>query len=115
MSDKGSEFSEIMEVLVPKRKYQPPLDETSNGSLSDTGEKEDVTTYDIAIAFLNAMHVISWPNVGWRIAGKSGEREKAAEWLTKLVEDVNAIRNLMASSDMTVEEAARDYRRMVES
>lgn len=74
----------------------------------------EVSTYDVARAYLNAMHVTSWPRDSWQIREAKGQ-DKAAEWITELVDHINSIRNMVNNSmTMTVEEAAEDYRRMRE-
>lgn len=75
----------------------------------------EVSTFDVARAYLEAMHVTSWPKDSWQIRELKGQ-DAAAAWVTQLVDDINAIRNMVVGSttNMTIEEAAMDWRRMKE-
>lgn len=75
----------------------------------------EVTTYEVARAYLESMHATMWPSHSWPIRKESGADEAAA-WITELVDTVNAIRNMVNvnTHGMTVQEAADDWRRTKE-
>lgn len=72
-----------------------------------------VTTYDIAKAYLDSLHATLWPAEAWYIRDEDGQ-DAAAVWITQMVDNINAIRNMVNGTGMSVAQAAEDYRRMVE-
>ena len=101
---------------VPPRAVPPaPAPEPVEPPEDELDAHLSPTTYDVAVAFLGALHVTSSPNIGWQIRGVYG-RDAAAAWITKLLDDINAVRNMAIFSNgmKTLDEIAEDYRRMVE-
>lgn len=77
-------------------------------------KKGQVTTYEIARAYLESLHATLWPGEAWYIREEAGQ-DAAAVWITQMVDTVNAIRNMVNNEGgMTVAQAAEDYRRMTE-
>jgi hypothetical protein len=87
---------------------------SENNGRPDPYHKLPVPTFEVAKAYLASKHITMWPSVSWTIKRSTG-LEDAAAWITKLVDDINAVRNIAENSTMTVEEAAVDYRNMMES
>jgi hypothetical protein len=43
--------------------------------------KGEVSTYDVARAYLESMHVTSWPKDSWQVREVAGQ-DNAAAWIT---------------------------------
>lgn len=98
-------------IPCPESPCEKPY--SSPGPIPIPKLKGNVATYDVARAMLEELHAAIWPNEVFGIATEEG-RDKAAVWITKLVDELNSIRNMVNNGDMTVQQAAKDYRRMTE-
>lgn len=83
----------------------------SQGFINNGSNKP--STYEVVTAYLRSLKVTTWPAVGWQIRDEAG-LDAAATWVTRLVDHVNAVRNMAEGSTRTLDEIAEDYRRMVE-
>lgn len=73
-----------------------------------------IPTEVVAKAFLKSMKATLWPNESWNI-GKDGHGiEEAAQWIAKLVDEINSIRVMALGSSKMVDEVAVEYRKMRE-
>lgn len=102
----GYESMDAVDAVTPKRRPIPVPTPIKQGQ---------VGTYEIAKAYLESLHATLWPGEAWYIRDEDGQ-DAAAVWITKMVDTVNAIRNMVNASEsgMTVQQAAEDYRRMTE-
>src|SRR5687768_6579936 len=83
--------------------------------VKDNGQNPIVraSTYQIATAYLESLKVTMWPAKSWALKDDEG-LDYAATWLTHIVDEINAVRNMAEGSTRSLYDITRDYRRMVE-
>lgn len=76
---------------------------------------QPLSNYDIARAYIKSLNVTSWPSVGWSVKGNDDDGlDAAATWLSSAVDHINAVRNMADGSIRSLDDIAKDYRRLVE-
>lgn len=81
--------------------------------LSDADpEASVIPTHEVALAYLRGIKATMWPSRGYTISGNEGVTgiEQAAEFVTKLVEDIASIRNVAMGSTRSLDEIVVEIR-----
>lgn len=75
-------------------------------------EASVIPTHEVALAYLRGMHATMWPSRGYTISGNEGVTgiEQAAEFITKVVEDIASIRNVAMGSTRSLDDIVVEIR-----
>lgn len=112
----GDEIGYMRNHSILSHLNPPPLPKWYEGEPAFVPDADPeatvIPTHEVALAYLRGMRATLWPSQGFTISGNEGVTgiEQAAEFITKVVEDIASIRNVAMGSTRSLDDIVVEIR-----